>query len=177
MHILQRFWLSPLLLGAFALASPTTAYAQIFVPPNNGFNATIALPSTIDAFYTGLNEGLEKAGDGIGSLTHDHNRGHKGVGSLDSLQPGTPVAVQYMVKGIQASADQTAEVSPNAMNVNEGTVTRVDRDRKRITIRFANGTTEALQSDDSFTQSSSRVKVSYLDKSGRRVARFFKPAH
>jgi hypothetical protein len=44
----------------------------------------------------------------------------------------------------------------------------------------ANGTTEALQSlqsDNSFTQSSSRVKVPYLDKSGRRVARFFKPAH
>ena len=50
MHILQRFWLSPLLLGAFALASPPTARAQIFVPPNNGFNATIVLPSTIEAF-------------------------------------------------------------------------------------------------------------------------------
>ena len=177
MHILQRFWLSPLLLGAFALALPTTADAQIFVPPNNGFNATIVLPSTIDAFYTGLNEGLEKTGDGIESLTHDNNRVRKGVGSLDSLQPGTPVAVQYMVKGIQASADQTAQVSLNPVNINEGTVTRVDRDRKRITITFANGTTEALQSDNSFTQSSSRVKVSYLDKSGRRVARFFKPAH
>jgi hypothetical protein len=42
---------------------------------------------------------------------------------------------------------------------------------------FANGTTEALQSDHSFTKSSSRVKVPYLDKPGRRVARFFKPAH
>ena len=69
MHILQRFWLSPLLLGAFALALPTTAGAQIFIPPNNGFNATIVLPSTIDAFYTGLNEGLEKTGDGIDHLT------------------------------------------------------------------------------------------------------------
>jgi hypothetical protein len=41
----------------------------------------------------------------------------------------------------------------------------------------ANGTTEAQQSDDSFSQSSSRVKVPYLDRPGRRVARFFKPAH
>jgi hypothetical protein len=177
MHILQRFWLSPLLLGAFALASPPTAHAQIFVPPNNGFNATIVLPSTINAFYTGLNEGLEKAGDGIDAFTHDTRTVHKGVGSLDSLQPGTPVAVQYVVKGIQSSADQTAQVASNPVNINEGTVTRVDRDRKRITIKFTNGTTEALQSDNSFTKSSSRVKVSYLDKSGRRVARFFKPAH
>ena len=177
MHILQRFWLSPLLLGAFAFAVPLTARAQIFVPPNNGFNATIVLPSTIDAFYTGLNKGLEQAGDGIDSLTHDTHKVHKGVGSLDSLQPGTPVAVQYVVKGIQASADQTAQVSSHPVNINEGTVTRVDRDRKRITITFANGTREALQSDNSFTTSSSRVMVSYVDKSGRRVARFFKPAH
>jgi len=178
MHILQRFWLSPLLLGAFALASPPTARAQIFVPPNNGFNATIVLPSTIDAFYTGLNEGLEKAGDGIDHLTGSTGtKVHKGVGSLDSLQPGTPVAVQYVVKGIQASADQTTQFSSNPVNINEGTVTRVDRDRKRITIKFANGTTEALNSDNSFTKSSSRVMVSYVDKSGRRVARFFKPAH
>jgi len=148
------------------------------VPPNNGFNATIVLPSTIDAFYTGLNEGLEQAGDGIDHLTGSNGtKVRKGVGSLDSLQPGTPVAVQYMVKGIQASADQTAQVSSLPVTINEGTVTRVDRDRKRITITFANGTTEALQSDNSFTQRSSRVKVSYLDKSGRRVARFFKPAH
>ena len=53
MHILQRFWLSPVFLGVFALASPPTAGAQILVPPNNGFNATIALPSTIQAFWTG----------------------------------------------------------------------------------------------------------------------------
>jgi hypothetical protein len=99
------------------------------------------------------------------------------VGSLDSLQPGTPVAVQYVVKGIQASADQTTQGSATPVTINEGTVTRVDRTRKRITIRFANGTTEALQSDHSFTKSSSRVKVPYLDKPGRRVARFFKPAH
>jgi hypothetical protein len=124
-----------------------------------------------------LNEGLEKAGDGIDALTSDPRTGHKGVGSFDSLQPGTSVAVQYVVKGIQASADQTAQVSSDPLNINEGTVTRVDRDRKRITIRFANGTTEALQSDNSFTPHSSRVKVSYLNQSGQRVARFFKPAH
>src|SRR5215470_3659492 len=99
MSILQRLWLGPLLLGAFATATPA-ADAQILVPPNNGFNATIALPSTIDAFWTGVNEGLEKAGDGLDHIVDGKGpRVRKGEGSLDSLQPGTPVAVQYIVKG------------------------------------------------------------------------------
>src|SRR4029450_2423054 len=102
MTILQRYWFSPLLLGAFALAAPPTARAQIFIPPNNGFNATIVLPSTIDAFYTGLNEGLEKAGDGIDYLHRGRSGVREGAGSLKSLRPGIPVAVQYTVRGIAA---------------------------------------------------------------------------
>ncbi len=178
MKILQRYWLGPLFLGALAFAAPPAARAQIFVPPNNGFNATIALPSTIDAFWTGVNEGLEKAGDGLDDLAGTKGpKVRKGLGSLDSLRPGTPVAVQYTVKGIQASADQTAQIEPTALNLNEGTVTKVDRDNGRVTIKYANGTTETLRSDNTFTRHSSRVVVYYADQSGRRVAHFFKPAH
>ena len=174
MRILQRFWLGPLLLGAFAMAASTVEAQVLQPPPNNEFNATIALPSTIDAFWTGVNAGLEKAGDGLESLAGDtgSNVG-KGLGSFDSLRPGTPVAVQYAVKGIQASPDW----KPIGANINEGTVTGVDRSRKRITIKFANGGTETLHSDNSFTAHSSRVIVHYADESGRQVARFFKPAH
>jgi hypothetical protein len=177
MNILQRYWLGPLFLGVSALATPPTVDAQILVPPINGLTATIALPSSVDAFYKGLNEGLEKAGDGIDHLTRARGtKGREGSGSLGSLRPGTAVAVQYTVKGIQASADETAPIAPNALNVNEGTVTRVDRSRKHVTITFANGATETLRSDNSFTQSSSRVIVYYADETGRRVAHLFKPA-
>jgi hypothetical protein len=178
MRILQSYWLGPLFLGALAFAAPPAARAQIFVPPNNGFNATIALPSTINAFWTGVNEGLEKAGDGLDDLAGAKgSKLRKGLGSLDILRPGTPVAVQYTVKGIQASSDQTAQIEPNALNTNEGTVTRVDRDNRRVTIKYANGSTETLRSDNTFTRHSSRVIVYYADESGRRVAHFFKPAH
>src|SRR5215467_2119889 len=116
MSILQRFGLGPLLLGAFAIATPT-ADAQIFVPPNNGFNATIALPSTIEAFWTGVNQGLEETGDGLNHIFGPNGKtGGEGEGSLKSLRPGKAVAVQYVVKGIQASAD------PNVAQANEGTV-------------------------------------------------------
>jgi hypothetical protein len=177
MKILQRYWLGPLFLGVLALAAPPTATAQIMVPPNNGFNATIVLPSTIAAFYSGLNEGLEKTGEGLEALTDAKGKKFgKGVGSLDSLRPGTPVAVQYTVKGIQASADATGQMG-QAGNVNEGTVAKVDRDNRRLTIKYANGSTETLRSDNTFSRHSSRVIVYYADQSGRRVAHFFKPAH
>ena len=177
MKILQRYWLGPLFLGVLALAAPPTATAQIMVPPNNGFNATIVLPSTIDAFYTGLNEGLEKLGDGIDDLGYGRSRVREGAGSLKGLQPGTPVAVQYTVKGIQASADGTSQIAQPGSNVNEGVVTRLDRDNRRVTIKFANGSTETLRSDNTATRHSSRVIVYYADQSGRRVAHFFKPTH
>src|SRR5262245_39568583 len=177
MRILQRFWLG-LLVGAFTMATPAVEAQVLQPPPNNGFNATIALPSTIDAFWTGVDEGLEKAGDGLDHLVGD--AGHKvrqGSGSLESLRPGTPVAVQYAVKGVQASPDLTALAGPSGVTANEGTVTSVDRGRKQITIKFANGGTETLHSDNSFTAHSSRVIVYYADESGRPVARLFKPAH
>jgi hypothetical protein len=176
MSIQQRLWLGPLLLGAFAIATPT-ANAQILVPPNNGFNATIALPSTVDAFWTGVNEGLEKAGDGVHHLVDAKGpRVRKGAGSLESLQPGTPVAVQYTVKGIQASADGAGQVGDDVLTANEGVVTKVDRGKKEVTVRFADGQTQKLESENSITSHSSRAIVYYRDESGRRVAHYFKPA-
>jgi hypothetical protein len=83
--------------------------------------------------------------------------------------------VHYSVKGIQTSADEIDESRRNGSSVNEGIVTSVDRSRKRITIRFAEGTTETLR----FTRDASgggRVIVSYADRSGHKVAYHFKPA-
>jgi len=71
MNMLQRFWLGPLLFEAFVLAMPTAEAQVLQPPPNNGFNATIALPSTTDAFWTSVKEGLEKAGDGLDAQTGD----------------------------------------------------------------------------------------------------------
>jgi hypothetical protein len=58
--------------------------------------------------------------------------------------------------------------------VNEGVVTNVDRSSKRITIRFAGGSTETLR----LTRSTSggRVIVYYPDRSGQQAAHYFKPA-
>jgi len=176
MSIQQRFWLSALLFGAFAVAT-TTANAQIQVPPNNGFNATIALPSTVDTFWTGVNEGLTKAGDGLDHLVGAKGpRAGRGAGSLDGLQPGTSVAVEYTVKGVPASADGADQIGQEGVKANEGVVTKVDRNKKEITIRFSDGQTQTLESENTFTAHSSRAIVYYRDESGRKVAHYFKPA-
>jgi hypothetical protein len=179
MYKLHRFWVPGVFLGVLTLASPQTAGAQIMVPPNNGFNATIVLPSTVDAFYTGLNKGLDKAGDGLDHLTggSKDTKVRSGKRALDGLQPGTSVVVRYTVKGIQASADETDQAGPTGLNVNEGVVTRVDRGDRRVTIKFADGSTDTLRAADQTESDSSRVIVIHPDESGRRVATYFKPAH
>ena len=64
MTIYSGYWLAPLFIGLLTVATPRTAGAQNTAPPIHGFNAVIALPETMDAFYSGLNTGLVEAGDG-----------------------------------------------------------------------------------------------------------------
>jgi hypothetical protein len=168
-------WLALLFLGLLTPITARTADAQTKAPPMHGFNGTMALPETMDKFYSGVEAGLEKLGDGIDHLTGAGKRTkvRGGTAALEGLHPGSTVVVQYTVKGIQASAD---DIGQNGSSVNEGTVTRVDRSRKRISIRFANGVTETLRApSDSDTQRSTRVVVYRSDEAGRGVARYFKP--
>ena len=69
--------------------------------------------------------------------------------------------------------------------VTEGVVTRVDRGRRQIAIRFDNGKTETFRLTDraaadagkdvdQATGGGTRVIVYYSDEAGHRVAHFFK---
>jgi hypothetical protein len=187
MSIQRRLPLS-LLIACLAAALPGLAAAQapLVHIPINGFNATIALPSSVDKFYSDVETALVKSSDGVEHIV-DKTKGttvHGSRGSLDSLQPGTAVMVHYTVKGIAASADDIDRIGREELKVNEGTVARVDRDRKRITIAFANGTTETLRlahpvygESGAPMERVSRVIVFYPDQTGRRVAQSFKPVH
>ena len=164
MTIRSGYWLASLFVG-LTLATPRTADAQRTSPPIHGFNGVIALPETVDAFYSGLNAGIEEASDGIehliGAAKGTKVRG--GAVALEGLEPGTPLVVQYTVKGIGSS-------------VNRATVTKVDRSRKRVAVMFENGATDTLRAaGKTDTQRSSRVVVYRSDESGKRVARYFKP--
>jgi hypothetical protein len=167
-------------IGLLALGAPLAAAGQVQGPAIPGVTGSIGIPATIDRFYSDANKLLEKAGDGIGRIhgtTGAKTRG--GEATLDSLQPGTPVAVHYAVKGIQTSADETNPVGAVNAKRNEATVTRVDRSKKQVTIAFADGTIDTLRlahGSDSDELTRSRVVVYYPDRSGRRAAHYFKQA-
>jgi hypothetical protein len=165
MTICSGCWLAPLFLGLLTLATPhmASAQGQGTAPPIHGFNGIIALPETVDAFYAGINTGLVEAGDGITHLIRATRRTkvRGGAVALDGLEPGTPLVVQYTVKGIGSS-------------VNRATVTSVDRSRKRVALRFESGATETLRAaGKTDTHRSSRVVVYRSDEPGKG-ARYFK---
>lgn len=173
MRIRHALSLSALFLG---LATPLTA-GQV---PIHGVTGTIALPDSVDKFYSDVNKALVKTKDGIDHITGRKNATNLDgeAASLDTLQPGTAVVVHYMVKGIRASADPIDSGGRNGVRPNEGIVTQIDRHRNHITIRLADGATETLRlthnnADNSNTRRS-RIVVYYSDASGRKVAQYFK---
>jgi hypothetical protein len=174
----RHSFIPPALVLFAATGVASAAAGQVQGPPIHGVTGTIAPQPSVDRFYSGLSTAVEKAGDGIDHLTRGTNptKPH-GDNSLDDLRPGMPVAVQYVVKGIQASASETDAIAPDGVTQNEGTIASVDRHRKRIAVRFADGTTETLRHAEaaSSEQRKSRAVVSYADDSGRRVVKYFKP--
>ena len=170
----HAYWLSALFLG---LATPLMA-GQV---PIQGVTGTIALPDSVDKFYSGVNKALVKTTDGIDHITRKKNktRVREEAASLDSLKPGTPVVVHYMVKGIPTSADPIDAVVRDHVRPNDAIVTKVDRHKNQITIEFADGTTEMLRLTQNDLENSnarrSRVVIHYSDASGRKVVQYFKP--
>jgi hypothetical protein len=169
-----------LMLGCFALVTPRSAAGQ--PPPIHGWNRTIALPDSVDKFYSDVNKILVKSSDGIERLVHTPDTDVHVTDSLDSLTPGTRVVVHYFVDGIQASGDGNGRLLPDGSSANEGVVMSVDPHNKRIAVRLADGTLKSLRTthhgvaDSDGRMVRSRVIVYHADGSGRRIVRYFKPA-
>jgi hypothetical protein len=166
----------PLMTGLAAAQSingPTTTTGRVIVGPVTG---TLGLQSTVDKFYTGLHELVKTSG-----IPGTKQSKAYGLETLDTLQPGAPVVAQYAVKGVPTSAYHVDRVG-SGLNVNEGIVTRVDRSRNRITIKFSQGSTETFRSTKHGAQDAdgsvhSRVIVYHANDSGQIVAHYFKPIH
>jgi hypothetical protein len=174
------YWRGALCLWLLGLAMPVRA--QVAQIPIQGFNGIIALPSTIDKFYSDVPKILTKTSDGVEKLVPNGKHTPDGDRSLGHLAPGTSVVVRYTVKGIPSSSDETDRSATAAsLKPNEGTITSVDQSKKRITVQFANGSTETFHSghvaeESGYASNRSRVIVYSSNASGQRVAHFFKPA-
>jgi hypothetical protein len=115
-----------------------------------------------------------------------------GVDALQGLREGTTVVVHYTVHEAEESAQEIDRIGGGGLQVSEGVVTRIDRGRRQITIRFDNGKTETLLLTDRAAADAgkdvdqvvagetsvreTRVIVYYADEGGRRVAHFFRRA-
>jgi len=166
---------APLMTGAAAaqtnINAPTTTTGRVIIGPVTG---TLGLEAAVDRFYSDIGKVVKiTAGTAQTKVYRSH-----GLQALDSLQPGAPVVAQYAVKGVQSSAYRVG----SGLNVNEGTVTKVDRSRNRITIKFSQGSTETFRStrhgaQDADGSEHSRVIVYHRNDSGQIVAHYFKPVH
>jgi hypothetical protein len=175
--------------GVFGLAP--LAKAQGTAPPIGGVTGTIALEGTVEKEYAGAHTIIVTAIDGVEHVFHFAKdllvHGGKGAGNdaLPGLREGASVVVHYTVASTIESAEEIDQIGDEGMKVTEGMVTRVDRDRKQITIRFYDGKSETFRLTeraavdagrdiDQAAADAPKVVVYYRDEQGRKIAHFFK---
>ena len=165
-----------------------TAYAQKRPPlPNE----PVATEGTVKQFYRGLNYIVVNTKDGVEhvyNFTKDlvvHGGKKPGVNGLEGLRVGTSVAVHYSMADANASAQEIDVLGDGGLSFAEGVIAKIDRGKKEITIKFANGRTETFQmtsravaeserlSDESGARGT-RIVIYYADESGHKVAHYFK---
>ena len=154
---------------------------------------TIALEGTMKTFYRAVNTIIVTTIDGVDHVYHVtkdlvvHGGKGRGMDALEGLREGSTVVVHYTVTEAEASAREIDRIGDEGLKVTEGVVTRIDRGRKQITIRFDDGKSETLRLTeraaaeagkdvDQAATAAVKVIVYYSDEAGRKVAHFFKKA-
>ena len=177
-----------LLCGGLALSLPVAASAQN--PPGPGVNGTVALEGTVDSEYRAANVIVVNTVDGVKhafQFTKDLlvHGGKSPANAFPGLLEGTTVVVHYTVEGNVQAAQEIDRLGDEGVQRTEGVVTRIDRGKKQITIRFDNGKTETLRLTaraaadagkdiDQSGTAPTKIVVYYTDESGQKVAHYFK---
>ncbi len=105
--------------------------------------------------------------------------------SFEGLKTGSTVAVRYSAKGTEETAEEIDRIGGDGLKVMEGTVTRVDRGAKTVSVKTADGTEETLhltaaaardtgEDTAKAARKSSKVTVYYTEEAGHKVAHFLK---
>jgi Cu/Ag efflux protein CusF len=126
----------------------------------------------------------------FGERTTIHGVEAVGTGSreaLHGLMAGTEVAVHYTTKGTVDTAEEIDHIGKDGLKATEGTVKKIDRGAKTITIATADGTEQTFRLLDRAARDantdiekgadrSARVTVYYTEEGGAKIAHFFKKA-
>ena len=169
---------------AVSAATPQRMAAAQSPPPVQG---TIALEGTMNKFYRGANVMIVTTIDGVEHayrFTRDlvvHGGKTPDVSALEGLSQGSTVVVHYTVQGAEQDAREVDVVGAEGLEIAEGVVTRVDRGRGEITVRYSNGRAEAFKLTERATAEAgstapagTKVTIYYSDEHGHKVAHFFK---
>ncbi len=171
-----------------ALSAPAVAQEPLLV---GGLPVEPAVEGSFEGWSLSANTVIVKTVDGVRHVFHFTKdlvvHGSKGTTNeaLKGISNGTTVVVHFSVAGGEASAEEIDRIGENGLKVSEGIVTRIDRKRKEIVVRFPTGTEETLQLTDRAAQKigkdidsaaggSTRVAVYYTDEAGHKVVHFFK---
>ena len=142
-------------------------------------------------FYRGANVVIVTTMDGVEHVyqfTRNlivHGGRKPGVDALEGLRDGTTVVIHYTGSGPQVAAEEIDLLGDEGLKMTEGDVTDIDRRKKEITVKYANGRTETLHMTDraaaegeaSVGKSSGEtgdIVIYYADESGRKVVHYFK---
>jgi hypothetical protein len=191
--VVSRSWLTrPLLVvaGMAAVIGGVDARAAQQPPPIHGVTGTIATEGTIQEIDEGAHKILVKAADGVERLFHLGGRSAvhgdaAGDEALRVLKKGTRVVVHYTGEGENLTAEEVDRLGDEGLKQIEGKVTAVNRVKRTIAIKLANGTTQTLQlseraaSDvgkdtDRASDDAVSVIVYYKNEAGQRVVHYFK---
>ncbi len=105
--------------------------------------------------------------------------------AFHGLKEGSEVVVHYTAKGSRETAQEVDRIGEGGLKVTEGTVSRVDRGTKTLTVKTADGAEETYHMADhavkdagkdvaAGAEKSGKVTVYYTEKAGHKVAHFFK---
>jgi hypothetical protein len=172
------------LLGGMVVAASIVVTAQT-PPPIHGVTGTIATEGTIKDVHEAGNTVIVGTLDGAEHVFHYTKgllvHGGKGDEVLRGLKAGTSVVVHYTVDSAGESAQEIDRLGDEGLKSSEGVVTRVDRGRKQIAVKFGNGQTETFKLTDRAAADVGKdvgraagVVVYYSDEGGQKVAHFFR---
>jgi phage baseplate assembly protein gpV len=171
------------LVGISALAFAPVVHAQR-PPAIHGLTGTIATEATIKEEHKAGNKIVVATEDGAEHV-YDAAKDlvvHGGKNPLADLKPGTTVVIHYTPDNTVHEIDRVGE---NGLSVTEGVVSKIDRGKKEIAIRYDNGKTETLQLTEraavdagqalkNIPAGSTRVVVYYSNEAKGKIAHYFR---
>ncbi len=159
--------------------------------PVQGVTGTIATEGTIQDIDEAGHKILVKAADGIERLFHlggrstVHGGDPAGDETLRALKKGTHVVVHYTKNGDTLTAEEIDRLDAEGLKQMEGKVTSVNRSKRTISIKLANGTTQVLRLSeraaadvgtdvDRTSDGTATIIVYYNNEAGQPVVHYFK---